>query len=850
MTAQKSGGERNRVGGSPPSRPPVPSRPRPKPRADKAKAASQVRILGAEEFETAEILRSLSDPVFVFGPVGELLQVNAAALSLLGLASFVLGTSLKKILSGVTRRFPTGHALPPVLIGSQAALLGLPGRQRFVLGRPGAAELSIEAEAEPVRRNGVVVGAVEVWKNVTERSELLAERSRDRLEFEAQVKKRARAMAALWKNPVPPAPGPDRPLPGSAGLPSDLLARVFDAAGIFIAYLDPDFHYIQVNRAFARAAGRSVLALTGQAHFDLFPDPYFRTLCSQAMADGAPRVGHDREFFRGIDRADQPAFFDWSILPVAVPNGPVKGLLLTLVEVTRRRRAEAARRLLSSTIDQAQEPMLILNAQGAIQYANAAFRNMTGLGEESIQGRLYSDMAGRGLGRIAVQGALERCLQAGESWRGRVHRRIPSGGEAVLDVLFTPLRDERFRLANVSVIERDVTGEIAADEKRYRTSRARLESLGRMAGGIAHDFNGLLLPIILNAEMLLGEAGEPGPSKPHLRNILQAAHRAKSLVSQILVFSRESERGRGLYLVQPVIRETLALVRDILPSNVSLRSILDAPQAASALTPTQIHQVLMNLSANAIHAMRGQGGVLEVSLATGEGGANFGEDRSWGALSQGFVKLTVSDTGEGMSRDVMEKVFDPYFTTKEPGQGSGMGLAVVHGIIEANKGSILIKSEPGRGTTLDVYVPAIRRRISPGEPRPAGWSRKREHILLVEHEETAASIALEILESLGYRVTVQTDVPLALGHFKDQPSAFDLIIADQSLPDPTGIELALEILALRPDVPVLVALEPDAAQPEEGPTGIQGFIRKPYSPSELARVVRRTLDNTRPAPTG
>ena len=818
-------------------RPAAPGPSRAKIRTPRAGASRAFTGLPAPEVD--EILGALSDPIFIFGPNGELRDANAAALSLLGgRAAFVPGTAFKDLISGVSLIFPTGRAVPPEAIGSASALLGLPRKQCFLLRCPDGVKLNIEAEASPLWRDGSLAGAVEVWKDVTERSELLADVSRDRLQFETHLRERMLDLSVLSKTLRWNA-AERRRLSESGRQAQDLLARIFDGSGLYIAFLDSTFHYLQVNQAFAQAAGQTEAGFVGLNHFDLFPDPYLRTIFSGVIAGGKPHVGHEREFFRPARKGMTAMYWDWSVQAAPVRGGDT-GLILILIDVTRRRRAEAARRLLASAIDQAQEPVILLNAHGAIQYANSAFQRLTGLAEESFLGRTYPELAGRGLNRELFQGALAHALRSGESWRGRVVRRVPSGREAILDILLTPLRDEHFRLANISVIERDVTREVIEEEKRGRINRARLESLGRLAGGIAHDFNNLLLPIMLNTEALLGDAEAESPLRPHLKNILQAAQRAKGLVDQILVFSRESASSRGFYFLQPVVRETLELVRDILPSNVTFRSVLDAPRAATVLTPTQVNQVLMNLCANAIHAMRSRGGTLEVSLVNVDAppGPRHAAPRSSG--ESGFARLTVSDTGEGMSRDVLDKIFDPFFTTKGPGQGSGMGLAVVHGIVEAGKGTIRIKSEPDRGTAFDIYLPLLKR---PGRTAEAESIRGRESILLLEGERTIASIVKEMLEGAGFRVTSETDPGEALRLYGERPAGYDLVIADQTLPRGTGARVAKEILALRPGQPILLALDRDEQEPDaSGIEGVRGFIRKPYSSSELIKLVRRTLD--------
>ena len=438
------------------------------------------------------------------------------------------------------------------------------------------------------------------------------------------------------------------------------------------------------------------------------------------------------------------------------------------------------------------------------------------------------------------------------------------------DIEFRILRadDQNLRhVHSVAAAQRDPSGRALqvvgtlqdiTEQKTAREDKARLESqlrqsqkmeaLGTLAGGIAHDFNNILSAVIGNTELALlkQEVGQPVDS--HLQGVLKAGNRAKDLVRQILAFSRRSEQRIRPLKVDVIIKEALKLLRSSLPASLDIRQEIDCPEATVMADATQIHQVVMNLCVNAAAAMEPSGGRLTVSLSEvvlRAGDVAFGVDLAPGR----YLRLAVSDTGQGIDPAIREKIFEPYFTTKKPGQGTGLGLAVVHGIIRDHGGAISVYSEPGQGSTFKVYLPqAPRDQPAPGAETDQEVPRGSERILVVDDELPLTEVTQGLLESLGYQVTSHTSSPEALERLRADPRAFDLVITDLNMPHMDGQELSREMLRLRPDLPVIIytGFSRQVSEQTLAELGVRKLLIKPLVKSELARAVREALDPSPP----
>ncbi|RPJ75166.1 MAG: response regulator, partial [Desulfobacteraceae bacterium] len=439
--------------------------------------------------------------------------------------------------------------------------------------------------------------------------------------------------------------------------------------------------------------------------------------------------------------------------------------------------------------------------------------------------------------------------QIRESGAGTVETRWQTADGRLIDVLLssTPLdpgdasKGTTFTALDITERKRS-EAERHALETRLRHAQ-KMEAIGTLAGGIAHDFNNILAAIIGYTELSKIESVGSPVIASNLNDILKAALRARDLVRQILMFSRQAQSEFGPVQVHRVVQESLALLKATLPTTIRIRQDLST-QAKILGDATQVHQVVMNLGTNAFHAMRAQGGLLDVSLSE----VLIAEKRpvELDHLPPGrYLKLTVSDTGHGIEPAIMHRLFDPYFTTKPKGEGTGLGLAVVHGIVKHHGGGIHVLSQPGVGTSFDVYLPMMTEEaaaLPPLEEEPAAGGKER--ILFVDDEPAIAELGRRLLESLGYRVTSCKGALEALEHFSADPQAFDLLITDMTMPQMTGDRLAVTLMNIRPGLPVIVCtgfselIGPERARD----MGIRALIMKPFLKGEMAKAIRTALD--------
>ena len=387
-----------------------------------------------------------------------------------------------------------------------------------------------------------------------------------------------------------------------------------------------------------------------------------------------------------------------------------------------------------------------------------------------------------------------------------------------------------------------------ADSEKQLQQMMKLQAIGTLAGGIAHDFNNILFPIVGYTELTMDDIPKDSQARQNLEEILKATNRAKELVQQILTFSRQDCQERKPLQVQYLIKEALKLLRATIPSSIEIECDIDDTCGPIRGNPTQIHQIIMNLCTNAYHAMQESGGKLEVSLKEIYISYEQSLDRVGMKIGK-HIELMVKDSGQGMEPQVMERIFEPYYTTKEQGKGTGLGLSVIHGIIKNHGGDIAVSSQPGKGATFKVYLPIIddiEEEIQIDEPLIA--VNGKERILLVDDEEQIIDIEQQILERLGYKVTPKTDSEEALEEFAAQPDRFDLVITDMTMPKMTGDQLARRMMAIKPQIPVILCTGFNETISEEKALamGIDKFVMKPIVKDELASTIRTVLDN-RPA---
>jgi PAS domain S-box-containing protein len=425
---------------------------------------------------------------------------------------------------------------------------------------------------------------------------------------------------------------------------------------------------------------------------------------------------------------------------------------------------------------------------------------------------------------------------------------VQDGRQMWVQTVKTPLKDENGNTSGILGIFWDITETKQAEEERMRLEAQlqqahKMEAIGTLAGGIAHDFNNILSAIIGYAELAREDVPEGSKVQANLREVYKAGIRAKDLVQQILAFSRQSEQEQKPLRISPIIKESLKLLRASLPSTIDIRQNMGSKWDTIMAEPTQIHEVLMNLCANAGHAMREHGGVMELSLEDVDLDSR-AASQSLGLRPGPYVRLTVSDTGCGIAPEILGRIFDPYFTTKEPGEGTGMGMAIVHGIVKSHGGAITVNSEPGKGTTFQVFFPSIESEqedeVKAVKPLPTG----SERVLFVDDEKALVDIGKQMLERLGYQVVARTSSIEALEAFRAQPDKFDLVITDQTMPNMTGEKLVEELMGIRLDIPIILCTgySQMISEDKAKALGIREFVMKPIVMHDIAETIRRALD--------
>lgn len=487
-----------------------------------------------------------------------------------------------------------------------------------------------------------------------------------------------------------------------------------------------------------------------------------------------------------------------------------------------------------------------VDEDGVFMYSSPSVEDVMGYTVEEITGQSGFDQ----LASYGAEESSEQFRQFSSEKRAftsyiTVNKRA-DGSDVVVESSGVPIIDSKGVFRGYRGITRNITERTELEEQLRQSHK--MEAIGTMAGGIAHDFNNILAAIIGYTE--LAKMDLPLTSKVHesLDEVLLAGKRARDLIKQILTFGRRSQETLQPMEVHPVVTEALNLMRASLPTTITIYREIDEECGYVLANPTNIHQIVVNLCTNASHAIPEEKGEIKVTLKRVSLQAeDIGSDHE--GLVGDFVELSVADNGHGMSRETMERVFEPYFTTKEIDKGSGMGLAVVHGIVEDCGGHVKIDSEEGRGTVFRIYFPVIYREMVRVEddPRKAGIPRGDERVLVVDDEKTVLSLLAAMLERHGYRVTALDDSTKALELLRKTPGAFDLVITDQTMPGVRGSDLALEILRLKPDMLILLCTGYSASISESKAKalGITEFMLKPMNQKKLLTTVRRILDEAK-----
>ena len=443
---------------------------------------------------------------------------------------------------------------------------------------------------------------------------------------------------------------------------------------------------------------------------------------------------------------------------------------------------------------------------------------------------------------------ISKALAGNKSQYEGEYLSVTGGVRTPVRALFAPIISDNGKISGAIGILEDISKQLTTEKEKLKLmarlqQSQKMEAIGTLSGGIAHDFNNILFPIIGYAEMLQEDLPQNSPEQKKSIEILHAALRAKDLVKQILAFSRQGDQELKPVRLQSIIKETLKLLKSSIPATIRFQTDIDPDCGMVIANPSQIHQIIMNLATNAYHAVQESAGQIKIALKqTQIDSTHLGFSE---LLSGKYAILKVIDTGEGIKKEIMDLIFDPYFTTKETGKGTGLGLSVVQGIVKSCHGDIHVYSEPGKGTEFHVYLPIIKtiteiNSTDPFEPIQGG----SERILLVDDEEMIVKMEKQVLERLGYHVTTRIGSIEALEEFKADPSKFDLVISDMTMPGMTGVQLCNEIKKIRPDIPVIICTGFSGQINEETSKqlGIQGYVLKPVIVAEIAKTIREVLN--------
>jgi PAS domain S-box-containing protein len=492
------------------------------------------------------------------------------------------------------------------------------------------------------------------------------------------------------------------------------------------------------------------------------------------------------------------------------------------------------------------DPVTIIQAEdGRCVDINSAFTRLTGWTSEDVIGKTAADL------NIWHNPKEREKLTTAIARDGKIENletkfRLKDG--SIITALMSAVLIRLKGKPHILTITRDISDLKSAQKEREQLKTQliqaqKMEAIGTLAGGIAHDFNNILGAIIGYAEMALYDTQKDSMEHYNIDQVLKAGHRAKDLVKQILAFSRKSEQDKKIITLTPIIEEALKLLRASLPTTIEIRQNIEPGLDAIFADPTQMHQVMMNLCTNAAHAMGEKGGILNVELHNVD--LDPQKAVQYPELTPGpFVKLSIIDTGHGMDSATIDRIFDPYFTTKEQDKGTGMGLAVVHGIIKGHGGGIRVQSKSGKGTRFDILFPVIGKQMESETEELKALPTGNEHILFIDDEETLIDLGQSMLKKLGYRVETRTRPHEALEIFGAAPDRFDLVISDMTMPGMTGDVLAAELMKIRSDIPVIICTGYSERIDEQraGDLGIKGLIMKPFTIRGLSKTVRAVLD--------
>ncbi|MFQ6758824.1 MAG: PAS domain S-box protein [Deltaproteobacteria bacterium] len=624
-----------------------------------------------------------------------------------------------------------------------------------------------------------------------------------------------------------------------------MLRQVLDMTPQSIFWKDREGVYLGCNAVFAKAIGLDdPEQIKGKTDFDL---PWPTEEAEAYRADDQEVITSNRTKRSIIEPLQQAngsrIWIDTTKVPLQDKQGRVYGVLGVYEDVTEKKKREEQLYLAQFTIDSAKDSIFLIDEKAGFHLVNTgACRRLGYSKEELLALRVFDIDPAFPPGKWPEH--WQELMEKGSATLETVHR-TKEGKDFPVEVSATRViyNDKIYDCA----FARDISDRNCAEGERQRLEiqlrqSQKMEAIGTLAGGIAHDFNNILSIILGYTELAMMEGNDPEKQRQELDQVLKGAERAKELVQQILAFSRKTEHQKQPLQISLIAKEALKMLRASVPTTIEIKHNINSEGTVLA-DPTQIHQVIMNLCTNAYHAMRETGGILTISLDEVELGM---EEYRYAEVKPGrYLRLEVHDTGCGIPQEIRNKIFEPYFTTKKQGEGTGMGLAVVHGIITSHHGHLTVHSEVGKGTSVHVYLPMAEQKAVPLAEKKVAENLlgHGERILVVDDEEQICDYLGLALQNHGYQVSVFPTGVEAWREFAKQPSRFDLVVTDMTMPYMTGAEFSQKVLSLRPDIPVILCTGHSALidRQKARAMGICDYLNKPVTQHELLEAIQNNL---------